>query len=583
MLLTEQWKSLISLLLQISGKGNVFVKNLDKGLEVKSLYQSFGFMGKILSFKLATDDKGRSKGFGFIHYEDEATVDKVIERANGKIFQGKAIYVGRFVPRRERISDSTPMKFNNLFVKNFDETVTDEKLLEMFTPMGPILSAKVMLNDDGSSKRFGFVCFQNFDDAEKAVLKLNDKQLSPEVKLYVGRAMKKTERVNMLKAYYEKKRQERADKFQGCNLYIKNLVESITDERLLEEFSKFGNITSAKVMRDEKGTSKGFGFVCFESPESASSAIKTMENVDLDGKKIYIAVAQLKEIRQANLMARYARVGSMNVNQFYSQPGYMYPMRPPRYHINQFSAGAPDLRIPPYSMQQMMAGQRRPGNMGHFDRFTSSHSQIYRPPRQFHTSRPSNAFTPNFQGNMSRRVPGMNNGQSGAYPRGGMQFKPQHQMYRDNQYPHPGYQEDLPMSQKQISTSRTALSSLTSTSSASQIMHGNRQLEAQTALASQFVNADKVQSEEKPKGSIGVNELANMTIQERKKILGGAINNLAYTMYGPEAAKITGVLLESDMDLISKIQDETALKSEIIAVHNALNSNKPVSVAASSK
>ena len=45
-------------------------------------------------------------------------------------------------------------------------------------------------------------------------------------------------------------------RFQGVNLYVKNLDDSITDERLLQEFTPYGTITSAKVMSEE-GRSKG--------------------------------------------------------------------------------------------------------------------------------------------------------------------------------------------------------------------------------------------------------------------------------------------------------------------------------------
>ena len=44
--------------------------------------------------------------------------------------------------------------------------------------------------------------------------------------------------------------QERMNKYQGVNLYIKNLDDTIDDERLKKEFAKFGSITSAKVSSD---------------------------------------------------------------------------------------------------------------------------------------------------------------------------------------------------------------------------------------------------------------------------------------------------------------------------------------------
>ena len=65
--------------------------------------------------------------------------------------------------------------------------------------------------------------------------------------LYVGRAQKKAERQAELKERFERLKHERMNRYQGVNLYVKNLDDGIDDERLRREFSQFGTITSARV------------------------------------------------------------------------------------------------------------------------------------------------------------------------------------------------------------------------------------------------------------------------------------------------------------------------------------------------
>ena len=75
---------------------------------------------------------------------------------------------------------------------------------------------------------------------------MNDYEIH-ENKLYVGRFQKKSERLAELQRKYEQRKQDRLQKYQGSNLYVKNLEEKINDEYLQKEFGKFGDITSAKV------------------------------------------------------------------------------------------------------------------------------------------------------------------------------------------------------------------------------------------------------------------------------------------------------------------------------------------------
>lgn len=75
---------------------------------------------------------------------------------------------------------------------------------------------------------------------------MNNKEVDGK-EIYVGRAQKKAERQAELKEKFERMKMERINRYQGVNLYVKNLDEQIDDERLRKEFSQFGTITSARV------------------------------------------------------------------------------------------------------------------------------------------------------------------------------------------------------------------------------------------------------------------------------------------------------------------------------------------------
>jgi RNA recognition motif-containing protein len=97
---------------------------------------------------------------------------------------------------------------------------------------------------------------------------------------------------------------ERLNRYQGVNLYVKNLDDTIDDEKIRKEFQPYGTITSAKVMTED-GRSKGFGFVCFSSPEEATKAVTEMNGRIVGSKPLYVALAQRKEDRKAHLTSQY--------------------------------------------------------------------------------------------------------------------------------------------------------------------------------------------------------------------------------------------------------------------------------------
>ena len=89
------------------------------------------------------------------------------------------------------------------------------------------------------------------------------------------------------------------------NLYVKNLVEDFGEEQMRELFLPFGTINRLVVMKDEAGQSKGFGFVSYESHESAAQAVEELNGKVVGDREIYVSRAMKKSERNVYLKRQF--------------------------------------------------------------------------------------------------------------------------------------------------------------------------------------------------------------------------------------------------------------------------------------
>lgn len=225
--------------LRKGGSGNIFIKNLHKSIDNQTLYDTFSQFGNILSCKVATDSNGESRGYGFVHFESDESSKAATEKVNGMLLKSMQVYVGPFVRRALRVQEHAG-SYTNVYVKEIKKAVTEEEVSAFFEKIGPVSS--YVLKHDKKERPFCFVDFKSHDDAVKAVTEFNDKEV-PDMteegqKMYVGRAQKKSERLEEQRKKVTQLRARKMHEYSGSNLYVKNLDDNVDNDGLRAAFEK---------------------------------------------------------------------------------------------------------------------------------------------------------------------------------------------------------------------------------------------------------------------------------------------------------------------------------------------------------
>jgi RNA recognition motif-containing protein len=213
---------------------------------------------------------------------------------------------------------------SKVFVGNLPFSATADDISEHFSTVGEVLSVDIPNNPRGQPKGFALLEFNTEEIADNAIAKFNNTD-------FQGRTIfvKKDEGPRKASASPSRRKQDRPQRpprenhaapgehkasadFPGTQLYVGNvsLSHGLCDflnfddfqlpwrtswQDLKDEFSKFGEVLRANVIKDENGRSRGFGTVRFANEEDALKAIAAMDQQEFNGRNISVRKDRYQE------------------------------------------------------------------------------------------------------------------------------------------------------------------------------------------------------------------------------------------------------------------------------------------------
>lgn len=153
-------------------KRNLIVNYLPSHLTQEDVQQIFSHIGPVSNCKLIRNyDTGQSLGYAFIEFPNDNLALEAIKSLDGTKMDGKILKVSY------ARQSSPDIKNSNVYVAGLPDHISEDDLFTMFTPFGKIITHKLLVNPDRSSKGVGFVRYSLKSEAQNAIECMGGKTL----------------------------------------------------------------------------------------------------------------------------------------------------------------------------------------------------------------------------------------------------------------------------------------------------------------------------------------------------------------------------------------------------------------------
>ncbi|KAK8474523.1 hypothetical protein V6N11_068335 [Hibiscus sabdariffa] len=276
----------------------VFIGGLPKDASEEELRELCEPIGEIFEIRLIKDkESGENKGYTFVAFKTKEVAEKAVEELHSKEFRGKTL----------RCSFSETK--NRLFIGNVPKNLTEDEFRKAVESAGPGVENIELIKDPQNTSRnrgFAFVLYYNNACADYSRQKMASANFkldgnNPTVTWADPKSTPESTAASQVKA-----------------LYVKNIPDNTSTEKLKEVFQRHGEVTKV-VMPPGKAGKRDFGFIHYAERSSALKAVKDTEKYEIDGQVLEVVLAKPQADKKTD--AAYPYGAGLHTNHL-QHPGY---------------------------------------------------------------------------------------------------------------------------------------------------------------------------------------------------------------------------------------------------------------------
>ncbi|XP_062699362.1 heterogeneous nuclear ribonucleoprotein Q isoform X8 [Aedes albopictus] len=323
----------------------VFCGKIPKDMFEDELIPLFEKCGKIWDLRLMMDPMtGTNRGYAFVTFTSrDAASNAVRDLDNYEIKSGKCLKINVSVPNLR------------LFVGNIPKSKGKEEILDEFGKLtAGLMEVIIYSSPDDKKKNRGF-CFLEYESHKAASL----------AKRRLGTGRIKVWGCDIIVDWADPQEEPDEQTMSKVKvLYVRNLTQDTSEEKLKESFEQFGKVERVKKIKD-------YAFIHFEDRDHAVNAMKELDGKDLGGSNLEVCVSLAKPPSDKKKKEEILRARERRMNQFLtSRMGIVGDFVPPYsmspQHASMMPGAMPPMRIPSGTGGPRGAPMRGPMSRGDY-------------------------------------------------------------------------------------------------------------------------------------------------------------------------------------------------------------------------